>query len=440
VRVRRTHWLIFLLLLIAGAALNGAFWQPADARQGDSPSFLLSAWHLLHHGTYSAAPTAEPPTPSVGREPAYPVLLAGLLLAQPGFSPACLTEAPCPAALYVPAQLLNLALTGVAALAVLYTALGLGLPAAAALIAPAYLLLNVEGQRWWVHVMSDHLALCLMALLSLALVRLFRSPSIVTGLMAGAALVALCLTKVVFMALAPLLVLVLLFAGRRYRGPAMALLAIFLVSAGGWSLRNRAIGEIDIRPAIALNAREALNHMNPAQIAAAFVYWTRGFGDDLARRWFDAATVGPFDPDRPGGFYDEGQHGLEQRVAARVAAGTSYGDAAEAERSALYHRVLGELPAHLAASLPLFTRGIWIDEFILIGLPCLAAACLLAWRRRRLDVALAMAPGVYSLLAYPLVSINIPRYQMTALPSLALATCFVAAVLFAYWQRRRETA
>lgn len=432
--MRRAHWLALLVLLLLAALLHGMRWRPAQAETGDSPSYLIAAYSLLQ-GT--DAPLGGAP-PAIGREPAYPLLLAGLMAAAPGFRdfmPACVGDQPCPPSLYLAPQIANLLLVAVAALALLQAALWLGLAPGAALIAPGYLLLNGEAVRWWVYVMSDPLATCLAAVAILATLALLRRPSPGRGALAGLAWAGFALSKYLFAPLGPLLGIGLLCAGRRWRAAALALLAVLLLLLGGWAVAGRsAAGES--RAGITLHTREVFNHMTGAQYAAAFVYWTRGFGDDLARRWFAPPTVAPFDPGRPGGFYDDGQFGRDRRVAALQADGIDRADAIRIADGETLRAVLQQPLMHLATTLPLFWRGLWIDEFIVLGLPCLAMALRLAWRDRRWDLALALAPGVYSLLAYALISLNIPRYQMTALPSLALATAFVGGILLDRWRAR----
>lgn len=80
-------------------------------------------------------------------------------------------------------------------------------------------------------------------------------------------------------------------------------------------------------------------------------------------------------------------------------------------------------------TLPVFYRGIWIDEFILLGLPALAWMWIGALRRGHLLLALLLSIGFFNLLFYPLVSLNIPRYQMTAVPVIALAVGVLVARL-----------
>ena len=158
----------------------------------------------------------------------------------------------------------------------------------------------------------------------------------------------------------------------------------------------------------------------------SFVYWTRGFGAGLARRHFPPEVVAPFDLGQPGGFYDVGQNGYPPRLAAiRAAEGLDEVAAVKRLDNQLIAAILERPFTHLATTLPLFYRGIWVDEFIVIGLPVFAAVLIGALRRRDWLVAALLSVGAFNLLFYPLISLNITRYQMTAVPALAVA-CGVA--------------
>ena len=67
-------------------------------------------------------------------------------------------------------------------------------------------------------------------------------------------------------------------------------------------------------------------------------------------------------------------------------------------------------------------RGLWCDEFVIIGFPLLILISIRALRRRDGAELAALLPGWWSLIFYAAVSLNIPRYQMTAMTALALAT------------------
>jgi hypothetical protein len=110
--------------------------------------------------------------------------------------------------------------------------------------------------------------------------------------------------------------------------------------------------------------------MSLEQYAAAFVYWTRGFGDSLAEKIFSPEVVAPFDLGQVGGFYDTGQNGYGRRVN-EIAQSKNISPNAAADEldRMLLADILTRPFTHIATTLPVFYRGIWIDEFIVIGLP-----------------------------------------------------------------------
>jgi hypothetical protein len=204
----------------------------------------------------------------------------------------------------------------------------------------------------------------------------------------------------------------------------------YAVIVGGWAARNAAVsGEwrlTDSRSGIALSTREVFDGMTPAQYAASFVYWTRGFGPGLARHLFAPDTVAPFDLDRPGGFYDRGQNGYARQVnALRQAGDGDYWAAVNLVDAGVVQAICRHWVAYLITMPPLIYRGLWKDEFIVLGLPCLVVAVWRAWRGRDWLVLLLLSTGVFNLLAYAAVSLNIPRYQLTALPAIALGVGWV---------------
>jgi hypothetical protein len=143
----------------------------------------------------------------------------------------------------------------------------------------------------------------------------------------------------------------------------------------------------------------------------------------------------PFQLDWPGGYYDVGQHRyVALGGAGRAGAGLSR-PGRDGRRGPGPDRLFLERPLGWLASYPaLFWRGMGADLFAVVGLPALVAAVVASWRLRDAALGLALAPGVFNLLFYPAISLNIPRYQFTAVPALALATAWVAW----QWTRRRS--
>lgn len=85
--------------------------------------------------------------------------------------------------------------------------------------------------------------------------------------------------------------------------------------------------------------------------------------------------------------------------------------------------------AYAATTLPVLYRGFWIDEFALIGVPALIFATWGAWRRRELLRLALLSVGIYNEVFHALITLNIPRYQITAMPSIAVAVAILFAAL-----------
>jgi hypothetical protein len=187
--------------------------------------------------------------------------------------------------------------------------------------------------------------------------------------------------------------------------------------------------------------------MTPGEYLASFVYWTRGPGNTLARRWFDKSDWQRLELYAPDGFFEQGQYTryekrvrqlIDERHIDRPTAEDAVGGVIVAE-------IFARFPAYLATMLPLAYRGIWCDEFILFGLPALIWLLLRSGCRRDWRYLATFAPGVYSLIVYPAVSLNMPRYQLPAVACLAAAAGVAAAAsLSAQWMQwsapRREAA
>ncbi len=440
---------VFALLSLLAAVLYGTRLKPPMAAYGDTPQYLVEAYHLRTHGTLSSAMTADPVPPGLGREPGYPVFLAALMAVDPGFSrftPVCVTDPErCDDALYRVPQWANAGLIGAAGFTLCLAAWLLTGSRVAAAVAGGYLLLNVQMHKGWIYLASDHLAVWLLTLVMLATVWAARGGWARWALV-GLALAALTFVKAIFLYFTLLAGFVALGAlvipsgaRRRILLAGLALAVVYTAAVGGWILRNGlSTGHYaftDQRSGIALSTREVFNRMTPQQYAAAFVFWTRGFGDGLARRLFPADVVDPFELGQPGGFYDVGQFGYGRRVAEIVASQGIDEDTAtrQLDRS-LMMAVLTHPVEHALTTLPLFYRGIWVDEFIVVGLPALVVALVVALRRRRWLTGALLGIGAFNLVFYALISLNISRYQMTAVPSLALATGLLAAE----WARRRR--
>jgi len=442
----RVGFAILLLLLAVSMLTLGLKPGKLTVAGSDAPQYLDGAYHLFHHQTFTQADSIAFSPPAIGREPGYALFLAGLMALDANFarySPDCLGSSDgCDPRIFRVASAANLALIGLTGIIMFGVGLLVCRNVGAAVIAGGYLLLNFQMNKGWVDPVSDRLAVFLVSLTLLAVAWAWRGERPWRWGLVGLALAALTLTKAVFLTYVLLacvaggLAALRRPAARRRIGAAVGLLLIvYGILVGGWMARNWSVeGQFrltDARGGIALSTREVFNHMTPEQYRAAFVYWLRGPGVGMARRMFPAEVVDPFDLDRRGGFYDRGQNGYPARVDEIMQArGLSALQAGAIVDHQIIRAILARPLTHIVTTLPLFYRGIWIDEFIVLGLPLFFWMGVRAIRRRQPLVLLLLSMGAFNLLFYAAFSLNISRYQMTAVPEIGLAVALAAAPLF----------
>ena len=423
-------WPALALLVVAAALFRTPKGGPVAPAHGDVPAYLAGAYHLHADHLYSMSGAA---VPALGREPGYPLFLAGIMAIDPGFAaftPACLaSNTACPARTYAVPRLANLALILLSGVCLFVLARMLTGALEAGLAACGYLLLDTHMQKVWGDLMSDWLALFLVCAAMLALAWAWRARQAWRFAVAGLLFAALTLTKAIFMPFCVLAWLAAAFVALRQRAKPFAALSsaacVYAALVGGWALRNQAVSGMfrltDARSGIALSTRAVFDAMPPRDYAASLVFWSGAAGSHLARRWFGAATASRFDFDQPGGYYDVGQNGYGRQVAAIMASQhLDYWHATALQDHRIIAGILHAWPAYLATMLPLTWRGLGIDEFVVLGLPCFVWAAWRAARTRDWLLLLLSGLGAYNMLAYAALSLNIQRYQLTALPALAV--------------------
>ena len=438
------------LIAFVSLTLSTEEWTPI----ADETAYLNAAYNLVHHGTVSTRGDVRPVSPTADREPGYPVFIAAIMLLDPGlgkFTPAC-NAPPDPkcAPYYRSLQYANsflIVLTGILLFSTVRIVTGRYPPA---YIAALLIFLNVEANEMRQEMLSDYLALAITTGAMLCFAFAFVRRRRVGWLLAGLALAALSLTKAVFFYFTvPLLIAATAVSLIGWRGlgrkTAVGLVLITIGYAppvGAWMARN--IAEFDTfvitegRGGLALSAREIFNDMTPGEYAIAFLWWTRAMGDNLVRTHFPLSSYRRFQEHAKDGFYNFGHARYSRLVALEMRKpGVTSGQATTAVDREFIRKILTNLPVHLLTTLPVFYRGIWVDEFIVLTLPALLWLIWVSLRRREPLVLALLAPGVFSLLFYALVSINIPRYQLTALPALAFAGGIAGALLIERWRRRK---
>ena len=438
------------LIAFVSLAFSTREWTPI----ADETQYLNAGYNLVHHGIVSTQGPGGPVAPTATREPGYPVFIAAIMLLDPGlgkFTPAC-NAPPDPkcAPYYRGLQYANsflIVLTGILLFITVRIVTGRYPPA---YIAALLIFLNVEANEMRQEILSDYFAMAItagvMVFLALALVRHWRGGWLLVGL----ALAALSLTKAVFLYFAlPMLAIalgVLLVRWRKLTRTSLISLALitagYAAPVGAWMLRNAVEVDsfviTDSRRGFALSEREIFNSMTPGEYGIAFLWWTRAMGDNLVRTHFPPQSYRRFNLAAKDGFYNRSNERYSEMVAEEMRKpGVTYRKARATVDQIFIRKILTNLPVHLLTTLPLFYHGIWIDEFIVLTLPALVWLIWVSLRRRDTLVLALLAPGIFSLLFYALFSLNIPRYQLTALPALALAGGIAGALLIERWRRRK---
>lgn len=441
-----------MALLAMGFVIARAAVTPTLMAQGDSVQYLTLAHTLAHHGVFAFSPDEARPGALAPREPLYPALLAGLMHLDPALNAA---TTGCFAALGVGCaealsrlSIVNVILLALAAMAVFGAVLALGGPPWAAWLAGGYLLFNFQAAHDIGWVMSDYLAMALAAAFALTAALAIRWRRAIAWVLPGTALGLLTLTKVAFLSygLAGLVVLALsgavalLSGSRRPLAVALSLAVGFLPPVAGWTVRNGIVLDhykiTEGRASETLGYRVAFNDLTPRQIAVGFVYWTRGFGDKLARTVFEPEATHPFNWSGPGDFYETVGESVQRRL---VAATATQGGDARAGEAEVTRELLDDIRArplkHVTTTVLFIYRGIWIDEFIVLGLPLLLVAVWQALRKWQWEMLILLSPGFHGMLFYALFSLNPTRYQLTSLPTVAVGAALGAMYC---WQRFRR--
>ncbi len=452
------------------------------APHDDELEYLGYGRTLAETGRYATTPAGPAADHGPGREPLYPVLVAAVMRLDPvlGAGAArCIgntTEPACPA-VFGSLRWTNALLVALAAALVFLSAhvcFGALAPlppaeagsrdhsgrdalrrdirasvtggAVAAWGAGLYVALNLQMMKEIRYVISDYLALALAAAVVFALASALQRPrSVLRWIALGGALGLLVLTKALFEIYAVLLLagLVVWLLLRRNRAAVRAVVAVGLMLAvlvGGWSARNWAtfgrFALTDSRGGVALSTREIFDHMTAGEYAVSFFWWTRGPGPGMARALFDQRDWHRHEWEPEDGFYNQGQ---VVRYEARVRRlmderGLDRASADAATPGVILGEIAGRFPMYVATMIPLTYRGLWFDEFIVLGFPAFVWLVVRSARRHDWTWLLVLSPAAFSLLAYPAVSLNIARYQIPAAPGLALAAGMAIAALVERWR------
>jgi hypothetical protein len=207
-------------------------------------------------------------------------------------------------------------------------------------------------------------------------------------------------------------------------------LTVVAVINGGWSLRNVTYFGVmnDGRGSISLSLRKIFDGMTAAEHAVAFLWFMRPPGPTLAKRFFPERYWHRFPWEEPEGFLLRGQvvnHNARiQRL--KSEAGISEAQAQSRASALVLQEILANWTGYLASMPVVFYRGLWFDAFMPFSLPLFVLPLVWAWREKWWLLAVALSPALWSLLIYPTISLNVPRYQFTAVIALAVSAGLAA--------------
>ncbi len=492
-----------LLGLLFGLMTTGSVGLSPHPDVSDSSQYTLAAYNLQTYGVFNETADPSPVVPGLGREPGWPLVLAGLRFLSPSLAEttaSCLAAhggcGPEPYGIVIWTQRLFVLFSGLLLFGTVFRVTHHG---GSAFAAGMILWVNPMMQSSMDHAVSDYLGLVCLCLF------LWTSSHIVIGkarqttpiqpsaapyswsrsflhlwhgvfchgpkerqrlyfwsVCSGLALAGLILTKAVYFYFFFVLLVILLGLSLFYRPNRSALpgapveriqkrhvlFALFIFSLVAllpplaWMKRNADLGGPwsvagDSRAGIALSTRVVFHDLDWEQGLAAMLFWTRGFGDDATKALFEKEVWAPLQFYEPGGYYLRGQLGFGQR--AKDYQKTHSVNAKQAEKAItaqIVDQMISSPGTHLVTNIPLFYRGIWVDEYIIVTLPFLLWMTTLLLIKGRWIGLLLFLPSWFSLSFYSLFSLNIPRYQITATPGLALAGGLGVLLLLTWWQSR----
>lgn len=419
----------------------------------DEVEYVLIAHNFFHRGILSLDRQIDAAaTPTAYREPGYPVFLAAFMAIDGRFSAIsidCLTSRDTICANgYEWVKQANVVLLLLTGLIVWFVTWKLVARPWIAHVALLLCLANLELHEYATYLVSDFLALLLIALGSLCLAIAGTRADLRWGLAAGAILGLLVLTKAAFMFLAPVVLIVFVACAmgsdQGRRRSFLRLAVIFALGhatvVGSWVARNWVeLGQpvLTQRGGHVLVHRVELNTMTTAEYGIAFLWWTRGFGDNLARKLVSIENYTRFELRDANGFYNAAQTNWIAEVAKYREAGADQFAAEAAAGRDMRDAIIGKWLKNLAVTLPVGYRGLFIDEFIVLTFPCLVL--LIFSRRRRKSGYLWFAlPGIYGLAFHAGLTLHLPRHAIPLLPALAVAGALGVGWMGEWFGRQRQ--
>lgn len=177
-----------------------------------------------------------------------------------------------------------------------------------------------------------------------------------------------------------------------------------------------------------LPQRLAYNDMALKEFGAAFIYWLPDFGDSLSEKLFPPSFYERLNLENPEGIYlhsiyKDTPHLRQEAQKAGM----------EPVMYMIKHELLSHLPTHIATTLPLTWRGMFVAKYWSFFVLFLFFPALFYALRNRWDAMLVFCFFPWFMLGFhAFVSINIPRYSLSLIPCLAIGAAWALHELFLY--------
>ena len=174
--------------------------------------------------------------------------------------------------------------------------------------------------------------------------------------------------------------------------------------------------------------RIAYNEMTWREFGVSFLYWLPWPGEDLAKKLFDEADYRRLSFDAPDSFYVLGVGKGKQELRNR------FKSESERMHHLVHEKILGDAVKHSLVTFALAYRGIWIVKYwTLFAVPVLLYLLYAGlFRGRDRDLLVFSLPALFMLGLHAFVSVNVHRYNIILMPSMALASGWIVLQVWAW--------
>ncbi len=279
-------------------------------------------------------------------------------------------------------------------------------------------------------VLTENLLLTLFIGLQYACVRYCRQPGHFLAGVCGVIMALLTLTRpeypyLVIAGIVSLLVVAIWRRELRYVTHALIFVVAFSLAMSPWLIRNKnhfnswAVSAGNYGE-ITLAYRIAYNDMDLKHWLSSFVYFLPDFGDSLTRRVFPEAWYWREIDELNGSYQDL----TNKMLTSVVRDGVTVADMIRDD-------VLGNFPKHIATTIPLSWRGVFIAKYWgLIAFFTYLVFQIKELRAGRYALAVVAAPTWILVGLHAGISINIPRYNLPLLTIYSLSLAWLSARCF----------